>query len=527
MTNSIKEVIHNEVIFVIGSNTTENHPVIGALMRRAVKQGARLIVADPRRIPLARDAHIYLPIQPGTNVALLNGMIKTIIEEKLYNEDFIRERTTDFNAMAGALKDCSVARSAEICQVPEEDIRKAARMYAATRRGGIYYAMGITQHTSGTDGVYNVANLAMMTGNVGVEFAGVNPLRGQSNVQGSCDLGGLPDVYPGYQKVTDEKARRKFEDFWGVEGLSPDLGLTLPKMVDQALEGKIKMIYVMGENPMVSDPDLNHFEAAIDELDFLVVQDIFMTETALKADVVLPAAAFAEKDGSFTNTERRVQRIRKALDPPGQAKADWWILNELMKRMGYHNAFETPEEIMEEIAACTPIYGGIDYPRIDKKGLQWPVKDKDHPGTPFLHKERFSRGLGLFKPVVYRESAEMADEEYPLILTTGRLLYHYHTRSMTGRVPGLNEVVGESYIEISPDTASRFGVGAGERVKVSSRRGEIEIKVKVTRNIKEDVVFIPFHFADAAVNRLTNVALDPIADIPELKVAAVRIEKMA
>ncbi|OPL07401.1 MAG: formate dehydrogenase [delta proteobacterium ML8_F1] len=527
MTNSIREVIHNEVIFVIGSNTTENHPVIGAMMRQAVKNGAKLIVADPRRIPLARDADIYLPIQPGTNVALLNGMIKTILEEKLYDEEFIRERTVDFNRMAEALKDCSVAKSAALCQVSEEDIRRAARLYASSHKSGIYYAMGITQHSRGTEGVYNIANLAMMTGNVGVEFAGVNPLRGQSNVQGSCDLGGLPDVYPGYQKVADEKAKARFEASWGVQGLSREPGLTLPKMVDKALEGKIKMIYIMGENPMVSDPDLTHFEAALDNLDFLVVQDIFMTETAQKADVVLPAAAFAEKDGTFTNTERRIQRIRKALDPPGEAKADWWIINELMKRMGYQNAFANPEEIMAEIAGVTPIYGGIDYERIDSKGLQWPVKDKSHPGTPYLHRDRFTRGLGQFMPVTYTESAETADEAYPLILTTGRLLYHYHTRSMTGRIPGLNEVVGESYVEICPKTAALYGLENGEWVTVRSRRGEIKIKVKITEDIKEDVVFIPFHFADAAVNRLTNVALDPIADIPELKVAAVRIEKLA
>lgn len=527
MTNSIREVVNNEVIFVIGSNTTENHPVIGSMMMQAKKNGAKIIVADPRRIDLAKEAEIYLAIKPGTNVALVNGMMKAIIEEDLLDHEFIAERTENYEAVVESLKDCTVEMAARICDVPEEDIREAARIFAKTERGAIYYAMGITQHSHGTDNVIAIANLAMMTGNVGKEFTGVNPLRGQSNVQGACDVGGLPDVYPSYSKVTDGKAKEKFEKLWNVQGMSQELGLTIPKMIDGASDGSVKFMYIMGENPMVSDPDINHLEKAIEKLEFLVVQDIFMTETALKADVILPAAAFAEKDGTFTNTERRIQRIRKAIDPPGQAKADWEIFHELMKRMGYVNSFTNAKEIFDEIAQVTPLYAGASFDRIDKKGLQWPVKDSEHEGTPYLHNGTFTRGKGKFMPVNYLNPAELVDEEYPLILTTGRVLYHYHTRTMTGRVEGLNEIVAEAFIEISPITAEKFDVVDGKMVKVASRRGEIELIAKVTKDIKDGIVFIPFHFAEAAANRLTHASLDPIADIPELKVAAVKIKKMA
>jgi formate dehydrogenase major subunit len=516
----------NEVIFIIGSNTTENHPVIGAKMRQAMRNGTRLIVADPRRIDIAKDADIYLPIKPGTNVALVNGMMRTIYEEKLADSEFIEQRTEGYDQLVNLLKTIDVAEMAAICDVSEEDLRAAARLYANADRGSLYYAMGITQHSHGTEHVMNVANLAMMTGNVGREFTGVNPLRGQSNVQGACDIGGLPNVYPGYQKVADPEAQKRFENYWGVEGLSLKKGLTIPKMIDGIFDESVRFMYIMGENPMVSDPDLNHIEAAFDKLDFLVVQDIFMTETAMKADIVLPAAAFAEKDGTFTNTERRIQRLRKAVNPPGEAKPDWVIFDLLMQRLGYQNDFTNAEEIMQEIAKVTPIYAGVTYERIEKKGLQWPVKDLTHPGTKFLHEGEFSRGRGLFKPVDFKEPAELTDETYPLILTTGRVLYHYHTRSMTGRIDGLNELVPEAYVEISPVTAAELNVVDHERVKVASRRGEIELVVKVTKDIKDGVVFIPFHFAEAAANRLTNAALDEIVDIPEFKVASVNIKKM-
>lgn len=526
MTNSIAEILNNDVIMIIGSNTTENHPVIGAMMRQAIRSGARLVVADPRRIDIARDASVYLPLRPGTNVALINGMMRIIWEEGWLDQAFIEERTEGFEALSAHLASVDAAEMAEICGVELSDLREAARLYAQAQRGALYYAMGITQHTQGTNNVINVANLAMMTGNVGKPFTGVNPLRGQSNVQGACDLGGLPDVYPGYQKVADSESRERFESWWQVEGLSEKPGLTIPKMIEGIHEGQVHMMYIMGENPMVSDPDLAHIEAAFDKVDFMVVQDLFMTETAQKADVVLPAAAFAEKEGSFTNTERRVQRVRQALTAPGEAKPDWWIFSQLMARLGYPEPCDSPEAIMTEIARVTPIYRGIRYDRIEQGGLQWPVPDETHPGTPFLHEGTFSRGKGRFIPVDFIPPAEEADDAYPLILTTGRVLYHYHTRTMTGREAGLNALAPEAFIELSPMTAIRYGLIDGDRVRVVSRRGQIKVVAKVTDNIRDGVVFIPFHYAEAAANRLTHAALDETVDIPELKVAAVQIEKM-
>jgi formate dehydrogenase major subunit len=526
MTNSISEIMENDVMFIIGSNTTENHPVIGAKMRQAIKNGSQLIVADPRRIEIAKDAVIYLPLKPGTNVALINGMMKVIVEEGLIDKAFIDERTESYEAVAEYIMTVDVNEMADICGVDVEDLKSAARLYAKAERGALYYAMGITQHTQGTNNVINIANLAMMTGNVGKEFTGVNPLRGQSNVQGACDLGGLPKDYPGYQKVMLPENKEKFEKHWGVKGLSEKKGLTIPKMMDGIHEGEVRFMYIMGENPMVSDPDLNHVEKAFEKIDFLVVQDIFMTETAEKADVILPAAAFAEKEGTFTNTERRIQRVRKVVEAPGEAKPDWEIFHILMEKMGYKNAFNNAEEIMDEIALVTPIYAGVNYNRLEEEGLQWPVKDLTHPGTRFLHEDEFIRGKGQFIPVAYMAPAEEIDNMYPLILTTGRVLYHYHTRSMTGREEGLNELSPEAFIELSPKTAKEYGVIDGERIKVISRRGHIKVILKVTDAIKDGVAFIPFHFADGAANRLTNTALDDVVDIPELKVAAIKIEKL-
>lgn len=526
MTNSISEILDSELMFVTGTNTTENHPVIGTFMMRAKKNGAKLIVADPRRIELANHADIFLQINPGSNVAMLNGMMNVIVSEKLYDKEYIDERTENFEEVEKLVSNFSVERAAEICGVEVEDLKKAARMYAAASKASIYYAMGITQHSDGTSHVKSIANLALMCGNVGIENAGVNPLRGQNNVQGACDVGGLPNVYPGYQKVTDSVAKEKFEKAWGVESLSDKLGLTIPKIMDGAYDGSVKVLYIMGENPMVSDPDLNHIEKAFEHLDFLVVQDIFLTETAQKADVVLPATSFAEKDGTFTNTERRVQRVRKAVEAPGESKSDWKILDEIMMRFGKKNNFKNESEIFDEIASVTPQYAGISYERIENIGIQWPCPDKEHPGTKYLHKGKFARGLGLFAPVDYKEPAELTSIDYPYALTTGRILYHYHTRSMTGRVDGLNQIAGESYVEISPKTASLLNLENGEMVKVSSLRGEIEVKVKITDIVSDNVVFIPFHFAQGAANRLTNAALDPITDIPEFKVCAVKIEKL-
>ncbi len=415
---------------------------------------------------------------------------------------------------------------AEICDVYKYDFAKAARMYAEADGAGIYYAMGITQHRTGTHNVMATSNLALACGNIGRERAGVNPLRGQNNVQGACDMGGLPADYPGYQKVFNDEIAQKFEKAWGVENLPREGGLTTPDMLDAIEDDSMRFLYVMGENPMVSDPDINHVKHALESIDFLVVQDIFLTETAALADVVLPAASFAEKDGTFTNTERRVQRVRKAIEPIGDSKADWAILMEIMRRLGYDKFYQNSSRIMEEIASVTPQYGGITYDRLENEGLQWPCPTEDHPGTKYLHKGKIARGKGLFYPVEHIGSAEIKDDEYPFILTTGRILYHYHTRSMTGREEGLNRVAPASFIEINRCTADKLGFKNGELIKVTSRRGSVNVAVKITDIVDEDVVFMPFHYADGAANYLTGAASDPISKIPEYKVSAVRLEKV-
>lgn len=525
MTNSIEEVFSSEVLFITGSNTTENHPVIGSFMKRAVKAGAKLIVADPRRIELANFADVFLQIKPGTNVAMCLGMMHHIYMNNLHHKEYIDQRTENFQKLKETIKSFTSQMAADICGIQEADLIKAAEIYSQGKPSAIYYAMGITQHSSGTDHVKALANLAMLTGNVGLEGGGVNPLRGQNNVQGACDLGGLPNVYPGYQKTLDDQARKKFEKLWHTK-LPLNNGLTIPKMMDGAYNGDLKMLYIMGENPMISDPDLNHIEKAINTLDFLVVQDIFMTETAMKADLVLPAKCYAEKEGTFTNTERRVQRVRQAVNPPGEAKDDWLIFKELMNTLDYHETLSSPEEIFQEISLCTPQYAGINYKRIETHGIQWPCPDESHQGTKYLHKDQFVKGLGTFHDLEYKEAKETVDQEYDLILTTGRVLYHYHTRTMTGKEEGLNKQVSESYIEISPKTAKLLDIKNNDYVRVASRRGEIEVLAKVVDTIPDKVVFIPFHFAKGAANRLTHAALDPITDIPEYKVCAVKVERL-
>jgi formate dehydrogenase alpha subunit len=524
MTNSIDDLEKADVIFVIGSNTTEQHPLIATRILRAVRRGKKLIVADPRFIDLADFAALYMSQKPGTDVALLNGMMNVIISENLHDEEFIKTRTENFEAFKKVVEKYTPEYVEKITTVPAEKIREAARLYAKADKAAIIYSMGITQHTTGVDNVVSTANLAMLTGNLGKESVGVNPLRGQNNVQGACDVGALPNVYSGYQKVDMDDLRKKFEDSWGVK-LPPKPGSTIVEMINAA-GNNIKAIYVIGENPMVSDPDINHVQESLEKLDFLVTQDIFLSETAQLADVVLPAASFAEKDGTFTSTERRVQRIRKAIDPPGEAKADWEIIVELAKRMGYDGMnYNSPKEIMDEISKLTPSYGGMQYDRLETTGLQWPCPNREHPGTKYLHKDKFTRGLGLFTPVEYQPPAEQTDESYPFILTTGRLLYQFHTGTMTRKSPTLVTQAPEGYIEINPNDAKKLGINEGEKVKVKSRRGEILIKAKVTDIVKQGIVFIPFHFVEAAANRLTIAALDPKAKIPELKVCAVRLEK--
>lgn len=526
MTNSINEILQNDLMFVIGSNTTENHPVIATKMRQAKKNGAKLIVADPRRIDLAKIADVYLQIKPGTNIALINAMMSEIIKNDLHDKKYIEEMTENFSDLEKHLKDFSVETVAEVCGVDPEEIKKAARMYAEADKAGIYYAMGITQHISGSHAVMALSNLAMLCGNIGKEFAGVNPLRGQNNVQGSCDMGNLPHEFPGYQRVYDEETRKKFEKAWGVK-LSSKSGLTLSEIIHGGEDGSIKFLYIMGENPMVTDPDLNRVKRDLEGIEFLVVQDIFLTETAALADVVLPAASFAEKDGTFTNTERRVQRVRKAINPIGNSKPDGQILMELMSRLGMKQNYSNSSKIMDEIAGLVPQYAGISYDRIEDVGIQWPCLDKEHPGTKFLHKGKFARhsGRAMFVTVDNISSAEVADIDYPFIMTTGRVLYQYHSMTMTGRVEELNKKAPDSYIEMNTATVERLGLKDGEEVKVTSRRGEITTTVKATDGIDEDVLFMPFHYSDAKVNYLTNPEVDPLAKIPELKVAAVRVEK--
>ncbi|MBM4137346.1 MAG: formate dehydrogenase subunit alpha [Nitrospira sp.] len=525
MTNSISEIENHDVIFVIGSNTTETHPIIGLKIKKAVRKGAELIVADPRKIDLVRFAQVWIQQRPGTDVALLNSMMHVIIKEDLIDKKFIDSRTEGFEAFRGMLDEYTPEVGESITGVPKEDIIKAALLYGNAIRPGIYYTMGITQHTHGTENVFVIAKLALMTGNLGRESTGVNPLRGQNNVQGATDMGCIPDFYPGYQKVNIRGVKEKFEKVWGVK-LSEIPGLTATEMVRSANEGSLKALYIMGENPVMSDPHMTHTIKAFKSLDFLVVQDIFMTETAELADVVLPAACFAEKDGTFTNTERRVQRVRKAVEAPGDAKEDSWIVRELAKRFGYEMKYDFIEEVFQEAGRLWPALGGITYKRIAKMGLQWPCPTLDHPGTPYLFKGGFPHGKALFTAVRYRPSEELPDNEYPFLLSTGRQLFQYHTGSMTRRIEAINMVSPEAYIEINPDDAKQLGLNDGRMVKVTSRRGSIHIKALISDKPSKGMVFIPFHFKEAAANMLTNAALDPISKIPELKVCAVKIEKI-
>ena len=530
MTNNIQDIYENaEVILVTGSNTTENHPVIAKWIKRAVKfRGAKLIVVDPRRIKLTKYAHIWLRQRLGTDIAWINGMIHVIIKEELWDKEFVEQRTEGFEELKKTVEKYTPEYVEEITGIPKDKLIEAARLYAKAKSAAILYTMGITQHISGTDNVKALANLAMVCGNLGIKGGGVNPLRGQNNVQGACDMGGLPNVFTGYQPVTDEAVRRKMEEAWGVKGLSDKIGLKVTEMIPKALDGTVKALYIVGENPVISDADVNHVKEALSKLEFLVVQDIFLTETAEFADVVLPGAAFAEKEGTFTNTERRVSLVRKAVEPPGEAKPDWWIVCELAKRMGYEMNYTSPKEIMDEIREVTPSYKGITYEAIEKEnGKFWPCPEIGHPGTPILHTKSFPIGKGKFFPVEYIPPAESVDEEYPFWLTTGRLLFHYHTGSMTRRVEGLNKIVSECFVEISPDDAKELGVDDGEYVEVISRRGKVKAKVKISPAPPKGVVFMPFHFKESPANALTNPALDPVAGIPEYKVCAVKILKAA
>lgn len=526
MTNSIAEIAENDVIFVIGANPTEAHPVIGSMLRRAKANGAKLIVADPREIDLAKRADIFLQLNPGTNVALVNGMMSVILAEGLEDRDYIDRRTEGFEQLRELAALYTPELAADICGIDAERLKAAARLYAGGKHAAIYYTLGVTEHTTGTDGVMSLSNLALLCGNIGKRGGGINPLRGQNNVQGACDMGCLPDKLSGYQNVADPAARKKFADAWHTQ--IPDTpGLTVTEILDKTDSGEIKLLYVMGENLMLAEPDINHVERALKHCEFLVVQDLFRTETAELADVVLPACSFAEKDGTFTNTGRCVQRVRKAVDPVGESKPDYEIFTLLMEHLGFPNESRTAEDFSREIAALTPSYGGISFERLEQGGLCWPCPTADHPGTPTLHLGRFACGeRAKFVPCPYRPSAEMPGEEYPFVLTTGRMLYHYHTRTMTGKTDALNELAGYGYIEVHPNDAAALGVWENHVVQVTSRRGTLMTRVRLCPGILPGVVYMPFHFADSPANLLTNTALDPISKIPEIKVCAVRIESV-
>ena len=536
MTNSIRDLVESKCIFILGSNTFEQHPLIARSVVRARTNGAKVIVADPRYTPTARQADLYMPFVSGTDVAILNGLMQEIIRNGWGDKEFIAKRTKDYEKLKEVvMKDVySLENVTKVSGIPVESLRTAAEWIAAADVAALIYSMGITQHTTGVDNVKSTANLMMLTGNLGRPGGGVNPLRGQNNVQGACDMGALPNVYSDYQKVTDEAAQKKMKEMWGVDDIAEGkAGYTVTEMVNVLADtpGTLKCMYIMGENPMLSDPDIRHVEDALRNLEFLVVQDIFLTETGRLADVVLPAACYAEKDGTQTNTERRVQRWRKAQDPPGDAKPDWQILCDLGKRMGYERefAFENPEAIFAEVTAVTPSYHGMSYARLDPDGLHWPCPTAEHPGTAILHREKFATpdGLGVFSAIEWKPPAEVPDAEYPYVLTTGRVIWQWHTGTMTRRSWSLEKEAPIGWIEINPEDAKTLGIRDNEVVRASTRRGSIDIPARVTPEIIRGVMFIPFHYKEHPANMLTHNALDPIAKIPEFKACAVRVEKVA
>lgn len=525
MTNYVEDIRNSECILAVGTNTTSAHPVFGFAVKQTVQRGAKLIVINPREIQLCRFANIWLRLRPGTDVALLMGIMRVILEEGLQDKEFIAERCENIDAFKESLKDFPLDKVEEITDVPKSQIVQAARMYAAGRPSAILYTLGITQHTHGTDGVMALANLAMLTGNPGKPGGGVNPIRGQNNVQGACDLGGLPGTFPGYQAVDNPEIRKKFEAAWGVS-LNPKPGLALTEMYQSACDKKLKGIYLIGEDPVLSEADMHHTVRALKNLEFFAVQDIFLSETAKLADIVLPAASFASEDGTFTNTGRRIQRIRKAVPPPGNAKADWEIVCLIAHKMGKSGFdYKHPSEIWDEIACLTPSMAGISYERLEKGGLQWPCPTSEHPGTQILHTKIFTRGKGRFIPLSYRPDTELPDKQYPLILITGRALFHYHTGTMTRRVPGLNKLLGEEWVEINPVDAKKLNIAHKDLVNVSSRRGEVTARAKITEESPVGSVYMNFHFSESPTNALTSNELDPISKTPELKFCAVRVEK--
>lgn len=533
MTNPIPDITSKDVdlIMLVGSNPEEAHPVIGMQIRRAVERGARLIVVDPRDIGLARKADVHLKLRPGTNVAFSNGMCHVMIKEGLIDRTFIEERTEGFDKFARLVESYTPERVAEICHIRPEDLIQAARMYATAQVAPIIYCLGVTEHSSGTEGVMSMSNMALLCGKLGRPGCGVNPLRGQNNVQGACDMGAQPTDFPGYQKVDNPEIMAKFEKAWGVE-LNHKVGMFATNVFHAAAKKEIRGLFIFGEDQVRTDPDIGHVIRGLEALDFVVVDELFMTETAKYTDVVLPGISYAEKEGTFTNTERRVQRIRPAIAAPGDARPDTWIFTEIMRRMGYDQPYLTPAEIMDEIASVTPSFAGISHKRLDSKeiggkGLQWPCLAPDHPGTPIMHVGTFARGLGKFAGTEYRASQEMPSGDYPLMLTTGRILYHYNAQAMTARTRGINRISDRSFIEINTEDARNLGVADGDRVRVCSRRACIESEAHVSDKTGMGETWMPFHFLDGNANWLTNAALDNISACPEYKVCAINIEKIS
>jgi formate dehydrogenase major subunit len=527
MTNSFGEFESAKLFFLIGTNMTEAHPVASYFVKQAVKKGAKLIVVDPRQHALARRADIFAQLKVGTDVALLNGIMHVLIQEDLYDQEFVAAHCTGFDALKTKLSEYPPERAAEISGVPAETIREIARMLAAVRPGMLCYTLGLTEHTSGVDNVHSVANLQMLLGNLGMTGGGVNPLRGQNNVQGACDMGALPVNYVAYQYVNVPENREKFARAWGVESLPATPGLMMPEMMSSLQSGKVRGFFIVGENLAGTEPDLSHVELELSAAEFLVCCDIFPTETTRFAHVILPSASWGESEGTYTNSERRVSRVRAFKQAPGQARPGWWIAKEIARRMGHDWPSNSAREIWDnEVSALAPAYAGIKYARLEGDGLQWPCPNLDHPGTGFLHKDgKFSRGQGLFEPVEWRPPAEIEDDEYPFMLSTGRRLYHYHTRTQTARA-GMDQMLSEETVDISPADADRLGISNGEMVRVSSRRGSVKVKARITEEVPAGLVWMAFHFREANANWLTNNAFDPVSKTAEYKASAVKIEKL-
>ncbi len=523
MTNSISDMKNTDLFLMIGSNPDTGHPTIGLRVHQAVDRGAKLIVVDPRKTKLAERADLWLRIKPGTDVAFLNGMMCVILEEDLLNKKFVEERTEDFDYLVNVVKKYTPDIVEEITGINEEQLRQAARMFAAEGRHAIYHGMGITHYVTGTDRVKSIANLSMLCGKVGVAGGGCNPLRGQNNVQGACDMGALFNTLPGYGSLDDIESIERYEKAWKVT-LPRRPGKPATEVWDNVMSGDIRGLYVFGEDPVVADANISHVQKALEKVDFLLVQDIFLTDTAKMADVVLPAACFAEKDGTFSSTERRVQRIRKAVEPPGEARPDWQIFRDLSRKMGYEMDYNSAEDVFEEICSLLPQYAGITYERIEKEGLQWPVPTKDHPGTTVLHTESFTRGKGLFIPEEYIPPVELPDEEYPMAFTTGRDLARYNFSSMTGKTPEIDVISPECFAEVNPVDAEQMGIKEKSRVRLTSRRGSVEMRATITDRSQQGTIFCTYNHLATLVNLLTLDALDRLSRTPEYKLCAIRVE---